>query len=616
MPLDVATFLKALTSRPGVYQMLGADDAVLYVGKAKNLRKRVGSYFRNSGLAPKTRALVEKIDDIQVTVTQSEVEALILEQNLIKQYRPPYNVLLRDDKSYPYILLTEKEEFPRLAFHRGSKRIKGSYFGPYPSVGAVRESMTFLQKTFKVRQCEDSFFRNRSRPCLQYQIKRCTGPCVGLVTPADYARDVNYTRLFLEGKSDRLMRELEADMDRSSAQLAFEQAAEYRDRIAALRQIQTEQVVETGRGQGSVDVIAAELIGDSACVHMLFIRQGRMLGSRSFYPRVPLAADAAEVLAEFIPQYYLKGDIIADLPREIIAPVKSTEARELTEALGGALQRRLELRASVRGNRARWLDLAHRTASQNLAGRVASRQNVLRRLESLRDSLNLADTPERLECFDISHSSGEATVASCVVFGPEGAIKSDYRRFNIDDITAGDDYAAMEQALRRRFTRLKKGEGKLPDILLIDGGKGQLRRAVDVLNDLGVVGVTTVGVAKGSTRKPGMETLLLAALHGDSDPVDRETVLTVDSPALHLVQQIRDEAHRFAITGHRQRRDVKRRSSPLEGIDGVGPKRRRELLRFFGGIVEVEKASVADLMRVPTINRKVAESIYSALHSG
>lgn len=605
-PFEPATFLKTLTQRPGVYQMLGEEDEVLYVGKAKNLRKRVASYFRSSGLSVKTQALVSRIRNIHVTVTETEVEALILEQNLIKQERPPFNILLRDDKSYPYIFLSEGEPYPRLSFHRGLKRRKGRYFGPYPNTHVVRESLVFLQKTFRVRQCEDSFFRNRSRPCLQYQIKRCTAPCVGLVSEEDYRHDVHLTELFLEGKGDEVIRELERDMDAYAAELEFERAAEVRDRIVALRQLGAEQVIEAG--QGNVDVLAAAVAGDIACVHLLFIRQGRILGSRGFYPKTALADDRQALLGEFISQLYLTSGSPGGLPREIIAEISADEASLLSDAISQALDSRVTVKTSVRGTRAKWLELAARTAEQNLASRLASRQTVANRLDALRDALGLDATPERIECFDISHSSGEATVASCVVWGPEGAIKSDYRRFNIEGVAAGDDYAAMAQALERRYKRLQQGEGKLPDVLLIDGGKGQLRMASEVLNNLGVQGVVLVGVAKGSTRKPGMETLLLATQDG-------ERILHTDTPALHLIQQVRDEAHRFAITGHRQRRDKKRRESPLENIEGVGPKRRRELLRYFGGYGEVEKASVTDLMKVPGISRKVAEAIYSTLHN-
>jgi len=604
---DAASFLKTLTQRPGVYQMMAENGDVLYVGKAKNLRKRVSSYFRKTGLAPKTRALVSRIQSVQVTVTGTEIEALILEQNLIKQYHPPYNVLLRDDKSYPYIHLSAGEPYPRLSFHRGSKKKKGQYFGPYPSVNAVRESLVFLQKTFRVRQCEDSFYRNRSRPCLQYQIKRCTGPCVGLISEEDYQRDVRHTELFLDGKNDQIIRELEKDMDVASANLAFESAAELRDKIIALRQMQSEQIIESG--QGDVDVVAAAVAGDQACVHMLYIRHGRMVGSRSFYLKIPLVEDAADILNEFISQFYIGAGGARQLPKEILTQVDAVETEVLSGAISEALGRKVEVKNRLRATRARWCELAQRTAEQNLAGRMASRQSIVNRFESLRDTLGLDQIPERIECFDISHSSGEATVASCVVFGIEGAIKSDYRRFNIEGVVAGDDYAAMEQAIQRRFTRLKNGEGKIPDILLIDGGKGQLRKATEILAELGIVGILVVGVAKGTTRKPGMETLFLAGDDGEQE------ILRPQASALHLIQQVRDEAHRFAITGHRQRRDKKRRESALETISGVGAKRRRELLRYFGGYAEVEKAGVSELMKVPGISRKVAETIYSALHN-
>ncbi len=606
MPFDHQPFIKNLTQAPGIYQMLDEKGTVLYVGKAKNLRKRVGSYFRNSGLSVKTQALVSKITDINVTITRTEVEALILEQNLIKQHRPPFNILLRDDKSYPYIFLSDRDTYPRLAFHRGVKRRKGSYFGPYPGIQAVRESMNFLQKTFRVRQCEDSVFKNRSRPCLQYQIKRCTAPCVGLVSEADYQRDVRHTRMFLEGGDNSLLRELAVDMEQAAAAQKYEEAAELRDQIRALRTIQSEQVVESG--QANVDVIATALVGDKACVHMLFIRHGRILGSRSFYPKAPLAVSAADILNDFLPQFYLRENGQGDFPHEVVLGSAIEEHELISAALSEAAGRSVMLKNRTRGRRQKWLQLAQKTADENLAARLAEKQSLLQRFEALRSSLKLEELPERIECFDISHSSGEATVASCVVFSREGALKSDYRRFNIDGVEAGDDYAAMEQAIKRRYIRLQKGKSPMPDILLIDGGKGQLRRAVAVLDELGVIGVTVVGVAKGTTRKQGFETLLLTT-------GAREIELNIKSAGLLLIQQVRDEAHRFAITGHRQRRDKKRRTSPLEGISGVGPKRRRELLRFFGGFQEVEQASVAELMRVPSINRKVAEAIYSALHN-
>ncbi|XXK57871.1 excinuclease ABC subunit UvrC [Porticoccaceae bacterium nBUS_09] len=607
MAFDHQSFLKSLTQRPGIYQMLDGEGQVLYVGKAKNLKKRVTSYFRKTGLTAKTAALVKRIVQVDVTVTETETEALILEHNLIKQYRPPFNILMRDDKSYPYIFLSDKDRWPRLALHRGPKKAKGTYFGPFPSVHAVRDSMGFLQKTFKVRQCEDVFFKNRSRPCLQYQIKRCTAPCVEFISTDDYASDVNLTRLYLDGKADKLLRQLERDMEKASEELLFEKAADYRDQISALRQVQAQQMIEKGRG--TIDVIAAAVSNGQACVHMLYVRQGRILGSRSYYPKTPLAELPSDLLEEFVPQLYLSGGGRPDLPKEILVNAQFEGSQLLTDALSERIGRNIEIRDKVRGFRAKWIELAQRTAEQNLAGKLASKQTLEQRFESLRETLNLDVTPERLECFDISHSSGEAVVASCVVFdNNSGALKSDYRRFNIEDITGGDDYAAMEQAIRRRYTRLMKGEGKLPDILLIDGGKGQIGVAKSVLSDLGVVGVMIIGVAKGTTRKPGMETLILA-------DQNNKVVARPQQAALHLIQQIRDEAHRFAITGHKARRDKKRRTSPLEGIPGVGPTRRRDLLKHFGGVVEVKKASVADLMKVANINKKVAEAIYNALYN-
>lgn len=615
---DAQSFLKGLTQRPGIYQMLGENGAILYIGKAKNLRKRVASYFSKTGLSIKTQALVNRIITIDVTVTQTEIEALLLEQNLIKQNLPPYNILLRDDKSYPYIFLSDQDKYPQLAFHRGSKRRLGSYFGPFPSVQAVRESMSFLQKTFKVRQCEDSFFKNRTRPCLQYQIKRCTAPCVDLVTPESYHQDVDYTKMFLEGKSDNLIKKFEVEMDWSSKNLNFEHAAILRDQITALRKIQAEQVVESGNK--NIDIVAASQDGSQGCIHILYIRQGRILGSRTFYPRVPLATSPGEILEHFIPQYYLRDGGKGDFPKEIVVNAKLDDSELFASAVSSVAGYKIEFKCRSRAIRKQWIELAEQTANQNLKSLIISKQNLLQKFEALQKLLNLQELPGRLECFDISHSSGEATVASCVVFDTNGPLKSDYRRFNIKDITAGDDYAAMEQALTRRYKRLQKGEEKSPDILLIDGGLGQLKKAANVLEELGVIGVEIVGVGKGRTRKSGFETLLLAPSLGSEGIIDAkndytELVLESDSAALLLIQQIRDEAHRFAITGHRQRRDKKRKTSSLEEIEGVGPKRRRELLRFFGDINEVKRASVAELMRVPSISKKVAESIYSILHN-
>ena len=597
------SFIDSLTQRAGTYQMMDSDGAVLYVGKAKNLKKRVSSYFRKSGISAKTSALVKRISDIDITVTETETEALILEQNLIKKHRPAFNILMRDDKSYPYILLTDKDQWPRLSFHRGPKKQQGTYFGPYPSVNSVRESMSLLQRVFKVRQCEDSFFKNRSRPCLQYQINRCSGPCVDLATAQDYQTSVELTRKYLEGKSDEITKQLEQQMDRASDEMQYERAAEMRDQIKALRQVQAQQVIEKGRG--IIDVIAASLERGQACIHILYIRQGRILGSRSFYPKIQLSETVEDLLSEFLPQIYLNGHGRSDIPKEIITSNSFEGADALTKALEHLINRSVKIKHSVRGARAKWMELAVRTANLNLQARLLSTQTVNQRFESLKETLGFESMPERIECFDVSHSSGESTVASCVVFDSNGPVKNDYRKFNIQGVKANDDYAAMKQALERRYKRLVNGEGQMPDILLIDGGKGQLSVAKTTLAELGVVGVTIIGIAKGTTRKAGFETLIFAETnHVITDP---------DQAALHLIQQIRDEAHRFAITGHKQQRDKKRRISALEGIPGVGPKRRRDLLKHFGGIVEVKKASVADLMKVSNINKQVAESIYAEL---
>ncbi len=602
---DHSRFLSNTTQQPGIYQMFGGDGAILYVGKAKNLKARLSSYFRKTGLTPKTQALVSRIVRIEVTVTASETEALILEQNLIKSNRPPYNILLRDDKSYPYIFISSGEDYPRISFHRGAKKKRGDYFGPFPNVGAVKESLHFLQKTFRVRQCEDSVFKNRTRPCLQYQIKRCTAPCVDFISPEDYKTDVYHTSLFLTGNADKLLGELADKMDVAAQQLEFEKAAAYRDQITALRTVQSQQVIE--EGNGDIDVIAAEMRASAICVHVLFIRQGRILGSRSFYPSATLAETPAEILAEFIPQFYLTSSG-REIPRELIVGSQLEEAELLSAALQQAAGRQVSINYQVRSHRAQWLQMAATAAQQNLIAHINNKKNSHDRFIALQEALNLDEAPQRLECFDISHSSGELTVASCVVFDTNGPLKSDYRRFNIEGITPGDDYAAMEQALTRRYTRLQNGEGKLPDILLIDGGKGQLGKATEVLAELGVQGVQLIGVAKGTTRKAGFETLF-------DGETGAEIVLPGDSPALHLIQHIRDESHRFAITGHKQRRDKKRKTSTLEDIPGIGANRRRELLRHFGGLQEVQNASINDLARVNGISQHLAEEIYAFFHN-
>ena len=601
---DHENFLKSLTTRPGVYQMYAADGELLYVGKARNLRNRVGSYFRASGLTTKTMALVARIHDIQVTVTSTEVDALLLEHNLIKTHQPPYNILLKDDKSYPYIFLSSNDTFPRLSLHRGTKRKKGQYFGPYPSAGAVRESLHFLQKVFKVRQCEDSYFRNRSRPCLQYQIGRCTAPCVDVVSEDDYARQVEDTTLFLRGKSQELMVRLADDMEKAAGELAYEKAALYRDQLRQLQHVQASQGIEGTTGD--LDILAAVVSAGRACVQVLFVRGARVLGSKTYYPPLKLDESSGDVLQAFLPQYYLSGH--QAIPSEVIVNALPDDAETLAEAFTVQAGRKVQVRTRVREARARWLQLASQTATTNLEAHLAGKQSMQERLQSLQEALALIELPRRMECFDISHSSGEATVASCVVFDENGPRKADYRKFNIEGITGGDDYAAMQQALERRYKRLKKGEGALPDILFIDGGKGQVAQAMSVLSDLSIQGVRVVGVAKGVTRKAGFETLI----DGDSGA---ETQMNGDSPALHLIQHIRDEAHRFAITGHRARRDKARQQSLLEDIPGVGAKRRRELLRHFGSAKGVVNANVSELKKIQGISATLAQQIYDHLHN-
>ncbi|MGA6105597.1 excinuclease ABC subunit UvrC [Pseudomonas solani] len=601
---DATDFLAACSGRPGVYRMFEEGGKLLYVGKAKNLKKRLASYFRKTGLAPKTAALVAKIAQIETTITANETEALLLEQTLIKEWRPPYNILLRDDKSYPYVHLSDGP-YPRLSIHRGAKKRKGRYFGPYPSAGAIRESLALLQKAFLVRQCEDSYFRNRTRPCLQYQIKRCKGPCVDLVEPTEYAEDVRHSVMFLEGRSNALAEELSSSMEQASMRLEFERAAELRDQVAILRRVQDQQSIEGGTGD--VDVVAAIVNPGGACVHMISVRGGRVLGSKNFFPQVAIEEEVADVLVAFIAQYYL-SNMERDLPQELIVNTVHEDFPTLIQAIAELRGRELSISHRVRTNRARWQQLAVTNAEQALAARLANRQHMADKFEALAEVLDLDEPPQRLECYDISHSSGEAAVASCVVFGPEGALKSDYRRYNIEGVTAGDDYAAMHQALTRRFSKLKEGEGKLPDILLVDGGKGQMAMAQEVLQELAVPELILLGVAKGVTRKPGFETLYL-------NDAAHEFTLPADSPALHLIQQIRDEAHRFAITGHRARRGKARRTSSLEEVAGVGPKRRRELLKHFGGLQELSRASIEEIAKAPGISKKLAESIYAALHS-
>ena len=605
MSFDAAAFLKTLTTKPGVYRMLDDGGEVLYVGKAKNLKNRVSSYFQKTAKDSKTMALVARIEDVSVTVTSSETEALLLEQSQIKAWRPPYNIIFKDDKSYPYIFLSTEDQYPRLAFHRGAQKKKGRYFGPFPSAYSVRDSLNVLEKAFLVRQCEDSYFKNRSRPCLQYQIKRCSGPCCELISEEAYRGDVNSAIKFLEGKNAEVMADYRARMDAASEQLEFERAAAYRDQIQHLRRIQEQQyVVSSG---GDIDVVYAEQSPSGLCVLVMFIRKGRMLGNKTFYPNNRLDQGLGEVLTAFLAQFYLDDGKTLDLPDEIVVNALLSDKSLLVDTLSELKGKKIAVKDRVRGTRARWLEIASNTAYQALGSHVAKKDNLATRFKSLQEALSLETPPGRLECFDISHTQGEATVASCVVFNESGPLKSDYRLFNIEGITPGDDYAAMDQALRRRYARIQSGEGRLPDVLFIDGGKGQLTQAQRVLEELSVTGVRVIGIAKGPTRKAGLESLI--ELDGS------ELDMRPDDPGLHLIQHIRDESHRFAITGHRARRGKKRTESQLDGIAGIGPTRRRNLLRHFGGVKQVLSASQEELSKVEGVSQKLAAEIYATLHA-
>lgn len=597
---DAKAFIKTLPGKPGVYRMLDENNNVIYVGKARDLKKRVSSYFTRGSQGVKTRAMVEQIRDIDITITHTENEALILENNLIKELRPKYNILLRDDKTYPYIYLSD-HSFPRLSLHRGARKAKGRYFGPYPSAGAVRESLNLLQKLFPVRQCEDSYYKNRARPCLQYQIKRCTAPCVGLVSEADYNDDVRHAVMFLEGKSHAVINELVNKMEQVSEKQEYETAARYRDQIASLKRVQEKQYVSSN--EGDFDVVACLVKNGIACIQVVFIRGGRHLGDKTFFPKLTLESTTSNVLGAFLPQYYLDKN-----KPPVILVNESLENQEVLEqTLSEQENKSITIKNKVRGDHARWVKMAITNTEHALLRHLANKSNILQRFENLQDVLQLDSPPQRLECFDISHTMGEATVASCVVFDTNGPVKDDYRRFNIEDITPGDDYAAMNQALLRRYKRLKNGEAKLPDILVIDGGKGQISQAHSVLEELQINDVLILGVAKGPGRKPGLETLYLS---GSNKPI----ILPPDSPALHLIQQIRDEAHRFAITGHRQKRARSRKTSSLETIPGLGPKRRQQLLKQFGGLQEVTRAGVEDLANVKGISKQLAQKIYDVFH--
>jgi excinuclease ABC subunit C len=601
-PFDLASFLASLPAKPGVYRMLAADGTILYVGKARHLKNRVSSYFHGRAHAEKTQAMVAQVARVEVTVTASETEALLLEYNLIKQHRPRYNILLKDDKSFPYIHLTA-HEFPRLAYYRGAGKVPGRFFGPYPNSVAARETLQFLQKLFRLRPCEDTFFANRSRPCLQHQIGRCSAPCVGLVTREAYAQDIADAVQVLHGRNTELIAELGQRMERAAERLQYEAAARFRDQIGMLKQIQASQAVTRIRGS-DIDAVAIAGAGPEFCVSVVFVRGGRNLGSTNFFPKGGLGGEK-EALAGFLAQYYLSRES----PDEIVVSQAIEDGDVLEAALKERAGRAVPIRSAVRGTRARWLEMARTNAELGLRMKASSRASFREQLEALRDALGLEHAPQRIECFDVSHTMGESAIASCVVCGPEGPLKSDYRRFNLKGLTPGDDYGGMRQAVSRHFARVQKGESPSPDVLLIDGGEGQLQAALEALAAVGIEPPVTVGVAKGADRRVGQERLFLA---GREAPL----ILNADSAALRLIQRVRDEAHRFAIAGHRKARARTRLESFLEEIPGLGPVRRRELLKSFGGLQGVRQASVEDLARVRGISRPLAELIFEKMNPG
>ncbi|MDP0563567.1 MAG: excinuclease ABC subunit UvrC [Candidatus Endonucleobacter sp. (ex Gigantidas childressi)] len=600
--IDYRLFLKKTPECPGVYDMRDTDGKTLYIGKAKNLKKRISSYFHSSGLASKTIALINKVSDIDIIITNTEAEALILEQNLIKEKKPKYNILLKDDKSYPYIIISSDKKWPRLAFHRG-KRNLGSCFGPYPNATSVRESLSILQKVFKVRQCDDSYFRNRSRPCLQYQIKRCKAPCVGLVSEEEYGKDVLDTAQFLSGKSETLLKSLAKRMDSSSSLFKYEQAAEIRDQIVYLRKIQEQQTV--AKAGGNVDVIGYIEQSGFVCFNVLFIRHGLIIGSKNYFPDFKLESSKDDYFDWFLVQFYIHLSASRDFPEEIIISTEEKDIEVIQREIVRLAGKKVQVKVSVRGDRLKWLKLANNNAQQNLKARLYEKSSIDVRVGQLQRLLDLPRKLEIIECFDISHTSGESTVGSCVVFGRGGHLKNEYRTYNIKNVTPGDDYAATGQVLRRRYQKIKK-EGKIPDLVLIDGGRGQLAVAETIMEELGLSDMPLLGVAKGVTRKLGMETLLY---HG------KELLTEGCEAALLLIQQIRDEAHRFAIAGHRTQRQKTRNRSILEDIPGVGSKRRTALLKYFGGRQGVLLASTESLSKVPSISQEMAQTIYEYLHN-
>ena len=596
-------FLRELPNKPGVYCMLGAKDNVLYVGKAKNLRKRLPNYFQNELRDSKSNLLMSKVFNIDITITHTEAEALILEYNLIKKNKPRYNVVLRDDKSYPYIYISTEHPFPRIEFKRRANNLRGKFFGPYPNVTAVRETLTELQKVFLVRQCKDSYFRNRSRACLQYQIKRCSAPCVGVISKDSYANDVRSTMQFLAGNNKSIVNALVRQMESCSEEQEYEEASKYRDQISRLKEIQAKQLVATNK-KSDIDILGIASDGFVHCITIISVRMGAVIESKNHFFKLNGNVTKQDIQHGFLTQYYLG----AKPPSEIIVPVEALGSDVLVNVLSKKASKKIRISNKVRGDRLGWLKMADKNAIYGLECKVSSEASMKAQLNALGELFMSGKTPERIECFDVSHISGEATVASCVVFNQTGPIKSDYRRFNIKSAVAGDDYAALSEAVGRRYKRIKNGEELLPDILFLDGGKGQLSKCLSILNEIKIKNIVVIAVAKGKSRKPGHEQLFLTT---QDQPIN----LASDSPALHLIQRIRDEAHRFAITGHRQRRSKNRKQSRLDGIEGLGPIKRRDLLKQFGGIHGVMKAGIDDLVKINGISKSLSIRIFNNLHN-
>ena len=591
-----------MTSNPGVYKMYNSDKEVIYVGKAKNLKKRVSSYFRAGNHSNRIKRMISLIKNVDLIITKSEADALLLENIQIKKYRPRFNILLRDDKSYPYIYVDTHHNYPRLSFYRGKRKKNGKFFGPYSNVYSVRDALNTLQKLFKVRQCSDSFFKNRVRPCLQYQIERCSAPCVGLIKKDEYIADINMSMKFLDGKNTEIINLLIKKMEHASDSQNFEKAANFRDQIESLRHT-CEQSVVSGE-KGDVDIISVFIISETACIQVFNIRNGVSFGNETFFPDIDESINESSLLSIFIGQYYLSRQI----PKEIIMNKITKDKKILEYILSKKKTSKVVITNSVRGIRQRWVELAEKNTMDSINTKILSKRNMFNRFHSLQDLLGLSDIPKKLECFDVSHTFGEQTVASCVSFSIEGAQKKDYRKFNIKSTSIGDDYAAMKEALTRHFSRLKKSDVSLPDICFIDGGIGQVNIALKVMEELQISTVQIIGVSKGKERKPGEETIIM-------DYGKTKINLEKNSLALHLIQQIRDEAHRFAITGHRKRRDKSRFKSPLEEIPGLGPKRKQILLKHFGGLQGLVKAGEDEIKKIPGINKTLAEAIYFRFHN-